>query len=77
MWLSYFQTASLAFEYTETPAFGRTPLMSRGQVARELERLNTKLDVNKKLAAYKHCASRYGDAKSQERRLLSSSASSR
>lgn len=53
MWLSYFQTASLALEFSETPAFGRTPRMSRGQVARDLERLNTRLDVNKKLTAYR------------------------
>lgn len=53
MWLSYFQTASVAFEYTETPAFGRTPHMSRGQVARELEKLHARLDVTKKLTAYR------------------------
>lgn len=53
MWLSYFQTASLALEYSETPSFGRTPHMSRGQVARELDRLNARLDVNKKLTAYR------------------------
>lgn len=53
LWLSYFQTASLALEYSETPAFGRAPHMSRGRVARELERLDESLEVNKKLSAYR------------------------
>ncbi|MCO5354456.1 MULTISPECIES: RelA/SpoT domain-containing protein [Acidovorax] len=53
MWLSYFQIASLALEYSETPAFGRSPFMSRGQVARELANLDKSLEVNKKLTAYR------------------------
>lgn len=53
LWLSYFQLASLALEYSETPAFGRSPLLSRGQVARELEGLNSRLEVKKKLTAYR------------------------
>lgn len=53
LWLKYFQIASLALEYSETPAFGRTPYMSRGQVARELEHLDERLEVNKKLSAFR------------------------
>lgn len=53
MWLSYFQIASLALEYSETPAFGRSPSISRGQVARQLENLDSRLEVNKKLTAYR------------------------
>lgn len=52
-WLRYFQLASLALEYAEQPAFVRDMPLSRGSVARSLTELEKKLDVRKKLAAYR------------------------
>lgn len=51
-WLEYFQFAALALEYTETRATSAAAL-TRGTVARSLEKLGRQLDVNTKLAAYR------------------------
>jgi ppGpp synthetase/RelA/SpoT-type nucleotidyltranferase len=52
-WLTYFQHAALALEYTESEIAGRTQSVSRGNVARSLRDLSRKLDVHKKLSAYR------------------------
>lgn len=51
-WLEYFQYAALALEYTETRTTSGAAV-SKGSVARSLQRLGKRLDVNTKLAAYR------------------------
>lgn len=52
MWLSYFQSAALALQYTESPPT-QSHSISRGQLARTLLEVGKQLDVQKKLAAYR------------------------
>lgn len=51
-WLEYFQYAALALEHTETRTTSEAAI-SKGVVARSLQRLGKQLDVNTKLAAYR------------------------
>lgn len=52
-WLTYFQNAALALEYTESPAPVSTTETTRGTLARTLLDLGKQLDVQKKLTAYR------------------------
>lgn len=52
-WLSYFQHAAIALEYTEQPSLSTPPFLSRGTVARTLADLHRRLEVQKKLTAYR------------------------
>lgn len=56
-WLTYFQNAAIALEYTEGRSFTR-PLaqqhqITRGTLARTLQDLGKQLDIHKKLSAYR------------------------
>jgi hypothetical protein len=51
-WLRYFQCAALALEFSEQPAFGTDPAVSRGDIAREIAALDKSLQVHAKLRAY-------------------------
>lgn len=52
-WLSYFQSAAMALEYSEQPSLARSVATTRGVVARSLASLGELLDVRKKLTAYR------------------------
>jgi hypothetical protein len=51
-WLSFFQHAALALEYTENAVVAKSRGMSKGEAARTLSKLAARLDVFNKLAAY-------------------------
>lgn len=53
-WLEYFQFASLALEHNEKPVFSTITTHSRGAIARKLAVLDKRLQVEKKLTAYRH-----------------------
>lgn len=53
VWLSYFQNAAIALEYMEQPLLTNTICTSKGTVARILADLNKRLNVRKKLTAYR------------------------
>lgn len=65
-WLSYFQNAALALEFSEQPGAAMHAALSRGTVARELVTLSKTLQVDKKLTAYRNAlkATEKLDAKS-------------
>lgn len=52
-WLEYFQNAALALEYTESHALAVERQASRGVIAKRLHELGRKLEVHKKLSAYR------------------------
>lgn len=52
-WLSFFRIASIALEYSEQPLFNRPIALSRGQVARQLQVFEKRLDFRKRLAAFR------------------------
>lgn len=52
-WLVYFQNAALALEYTEAKLAGNAVTASRGTVARALREYGQRLDVHKKLSAFR------------------------
>jgi ppGpp synthetase/RelA/SpoT-type nucleotidyltranferase len=52
-WLAYFQHAAVALEYTEKQVLLAESQASRGSVARSLAQLGRRLDVRKKLNAYR------------------------
>ena len=53
LWLTYFQNAALALEYTESQALAAQREATRGTIARTLHELGRRLDVHKKLSAYR------------------------
>ncbi|MDB5812974.1 MAG: hypothetical protein JWN23_91 [Rhodocyclales bacterium] len=53
-WLIYFQSAALAFEFSEPPKSVIRGSRSQGAVARVLAELDDKLQVSKKLSAYRN-----------------------
>ncbi len=65
-WLSYFQNAALALEFSEYPGAISHSAVSRGTVARELASLSKTLQVTTKLTAYRNAlkATEKLDAKS-------------
>jgi len=52
-WLEYFQFASLALEHNEHPVFSTITPHSLGGIARKLAALGSRLQVEKKLTAYR------------------------
>lgn len=52
-WLTYFQNAALALEYTEAQVLASQRAVTRGTLARTLLELGKRLDVHKKLSAYR------------------------
>lgn len=52
-WLEYFQFASLALEHNERPIFSTITPHSAGNIARKLAALDRRLQVEKKLTAYR------------------------
>lgn len=52
-WLLYFQNAGTALEYTENSTLAAQRGVTRGTIARELQRLGKQLDVRNKLSAYR------------------------
>lgn len=52
-WLEYFQFASLALEHSERPIFSTITPHSLGGIARKLAALDKRLQVGKKLTAYR------------------------
>jgi hypothetical protein len=52
-WLEYFQFASLALEHSEHPVFSTIVPHSLGTIARKLSELGRKLQVKRKLTAYR------------------------